>query len=272
MHLPSVSPQLYVDASMQSDSVIRDAITSGMHTAIIPVGSTEQHGPHLPVSTDSDIALEVSRLISKKNGYLLMPVIPYGVSYEHAPLFQTSIRPFVLYAIILDVCASLHTCGICNVIIINAHHGNIDALDKLCTSSHQAQIAYLQDNIQQQTDAQKEQKIPPPYNLPKIHLFHYWRYMDAKLGHAGFTETSMMLTISPNTVIMKRAIKGLITDHMSDDELKRVSAFALKSFPEATGNGIWGDPRGASAQVGKSLLEEAASNIAKICIEKCKGS
>ena len=60
--------------------------------AVIPIGSIEQHGPHLPVSTDSDIATEIASRIAKKNNFLLMPTIVYGVSFEHGPFFNLSIK------------------------------------------------------------------------------------------------------------------------------------------------------------------------------------
>src|SRR3972149_585068 len=59
---------------------------------IIPVGSIEQHGPHLPVSTDSDIVYEVARRVSEKCNFLLLPTISYGVSFEHAPFFNLSLK------------------------------------------------------------------------------------------------------------------------------------------------------------------------------------
>src|SRR3990172_6873725 len=59
---------------------------------IIPVGSIQQHGPHLPVSTDSDIVYEVARRVSEKCNFLLLPTISYGVSFEHAPFFNLSLK------------------------------------------------------------------------------------------------------------------------------------------------------------------------------------
>ena len=60
--------------------------------AIVPIGSLEQHGPHLPVSTDSIIIEYIATESIKKIPSFILPVIPYGVSYEHGPLFNVSIR------------------------------------------------------------------------------------------------------------------------------------------------------------------------------------
>ena len=85
----------------QFDPVLRKEIDKKKHVAVIPVGSIEQHGPHLPVSTDSDIVAEIASRLCEKCGFLLMPTITYGVSFEHFPFFNLSIRKSSL-ALILD--------------------------------------------------------------------------------------------------------------------------------------------------------------------------
>ena len=62
-----------VNVKTQFDPEIRKLITKKKQVAVIPIGSIEQHGPHLPVSTDSDIVTEVAKRISEKNGYMLLP-------------------------------------------------------------------------------------------------------------------------------------------------------------------------------------------------------
>jgi len=216
-------------------------------TAVIPVGSLEQHGPHLPVSTDSVIASEVSRMVAEQNSYLLMPVIAYGVSYEHAPLFNASTSPDSLSRMISDLCGSLYESGICNIIIINGHHGNMEALGRL----------------------ERLVKDSTGSGGPAVRVFNYWRYMQRQqeLGHAGFAETSMMLAISAGSVRMDLAQKGLVTDGMPPERVREISELAKRSFPEATGNGVWGDPAGATAEAGRRLLGESADGISGECAE-----
>ncbi len=222
-------------------------------TAVIPVGSLEQHGPHLPVSTDSVIASEVSRMVAEQNGYLLMPVIAYGVSYEHAPLFNASTSPDSLSQMISDLCGSLYGSGICNIIIVNGHHGNMEALGRL--------ERLVKDSTGNGGG-------------PAVRVFNYWRYMQRQqeLGHAGFAETSMMLAISAGSVRMDLAQKGLVTDGMPPERIREISELAKRSFPEATGNGVWGDPAGATAEAGRRLLGESADGISGECAEWLGGS
>ena len=67
----------------QLDPNLRKLIKKKNQAAIIPVGSIEQHGPHLPVSTDSDLVTEIAIRVAKKGNFLLLPTISYGVSFEH---------------------------------------------------------------------------------------------------------------------------------------------------------------------------------------------
>ena len=73
-----------------SDPDIR-SFRDKVEQVLIPVGSLEQHGEHLPVSTDSIIVEYIANMISKKIPSLVLPAIVYGVSYEHKPLFNISI-------------------------------------------------------------------------------------------------------------------------------------------------------------------------------------
>ena len=84
------------DITSQFDPILRNLTKNKKKIAVIPIGSIEQHGPHLPISTDSDIVSNVSKKISDKNGYLLLPTITYGVSFEHAPFFNLSVRESTL--------------------------------------------------------------------------------------------------------------------------------------------------------------------------------
>ena len=225
----------------QFDPNIRKLITKKEQTAVIPVGSIEQHGPHLPVSTDSDIVTEIAKRISEKNRYLLLPTLSYGVSFEHAPFFNLSIKESTLRAILTDLCSSLLANNIKTVFVINGHHGNLRAIKNLDS---------------------KLKKISK--SRIKVFSFSYWHFMQREFDHAGFVETSLMLAISKNVKI-KLAKKGLITDEMTDREVIEIKKLANKSFPKATKNGIWGDPRKASKKEGLTILDEVIKNLQKEC-------
>jgi creatinine amidohydrolase len=229
------------DIKSQLDPKLRKIISSKKQIAVIPVGSIEQHGPHLPISTDSDIVTEVAKRICQKNNFLLVPTINFGVSYEHAPFFNLSVKETTLQRILSDLCLSLFENNIKTIFIINGHHGNLKAIK----------------NIDKKLRKILKNKI-------SIFTFSYWHYMKRDFDHAGFVETSLMLAIS-NDVKMNLAKKGLITDGMSKQEINKLGRIASKSFPKVTKNGIWGDPRKATKKDGQKIFYEIIDNLEKKC-------
>ena len=229
------------DIKNKFDPDIRKSIIKKRQVAVIPVGSIEQHGAHLPVSTDSDIVTEIAKRIAEKNRYLLLPTLNYGVSFEHAPFFNLSIRESTLRTVLIDLCTSLLANNIKTVFVINGHHGNLKAIKNLDV---------------------KLKKISK--NRLKVFSLSYWHFMQREFDHAGFVETSLMLAISKD-VKMKFAKKGLITDGMTLQEIAKIGKLANKSFPKATKNGIWGDPRKATKKDGRVILNEIIKNLEKEC-------
>ena len=219
----------------QFDPDLRKLIKKKKQIAIIPVGSIEQHGPHLPISTDSDIVTEISLQLSDKINGVLLPTINYGISDEHFPFFNLSIKKSTLSRILEDICESLIKNGISRILIINGHYGNLDSLKSF----------------------ERKQK-----NNQKIKVFSYWKYMDREFDHAGNVETSIMLAISKK-VNMKKAKKGFQTDGMSKKEISKINKLAQKSFPKVTGNGVWGDPTKSSATLGRKIIKEVVNNLVK---------
>ena len=219
----------------QFDPDLRKRIKQKKQIAIIPVGSIEQHGPHLPISTDSDIVTEISLRFSKKIDGILLPTINYGISDEHFPFFTLSVKKSTLSKMLDDICGSLIKNGISRILIINGHYGNLDSLK----------------------DFERKKK-----KSRKIKVFSYWKYMDREFDHAGNVETSIMLAISKN-VKMNNAKKGFQTDGMSKQEISKINKLAQKSFPKVTGNGVWGDPTKSSAKLGRKIINEVVNNLVK---------
>ena len=218
------------------DPEFRKLIKSKKPTIIIPVGSIEQHGAHLPISTDSDIVTEIASRLAKKCGFIVLPTISYGVSLEHEPLFNLSLKENNLRKILDDIIISLNKNHIKEIIILNGHHGNLKTIDSVIAG------------------------------VKKVSKLSYWHFMKHKFDHAGFVETSIMLAIS-DKVKMKKAKKGLLTNGMNKKEIQRINKLSTKrgGFPKVTKNGVWGDPTKATKKDGEKFLAEIVRNLAKEC-------
>jgi len=222
-----------MDASELYDPEFRKLIKSKNPTIIIPVGSLEQHGAHLPITTDSDIVTEIASRLGKKCNFIVFPTISYGVSHEHYPLFNTSVD---LGHWLGEILNSLTENSVKSVVILNGHHGN-------------------------------ERSIPDVwFSDGELRVYSYWRFMEHEFDHAGFVETSLMLAIS-DKVKMKKAKKGLITKGLSEKEIQRIKELSTErsGFPKVAKNGVWGDPTKATKKDGEKFLAEIVRNLTKEC-------
>src|ERR687897_2115421 len=209
---------------------------------IIPIGSLEQHGPHLPVSTDTIIIEHLAKTIAEKIQSLYIPAITFGISFEHEPLFNISLSHTTFSNLIGDICVSLAKYGMKNIILLNGHHGNMGSL------------YYISQNV--------SDKIPSD---AKINFINYWSLME-NFDHAGEIETSLVLAINTKLVKMKMARAN--TKEITGSRIAYTSLTSNPgSFPKITGNGVWGDPTKASIIKGRSLLENLTQKIIEIIKE-----
>ena len=232
-----------MDANELYDPEFRKLIESKNPTIIIPVGSLEQHGAHLPITTDSDIVTEIASRLAKKCNFVVLPTVSYGISFEHEPFFQVNIQ---LLGFLRDIISSLVINKVKSVIILNGHHGNVDTLEMM--------------------EANPEREWNLDFKDVKIDFYSYWHFMEHEFDHAGFVETSLMLAIS-DKVKMKKAKKGLITKGLSEKEIQRINKLSTErgGFPKVTKNGVWGDPTNATKKDGEKFLAEIVRNLAKEC-------
>jgi creatinine amidohydrolase len=198
----------------------------------VPLGSTEQHGPHLPLSTDTDIAQALAHgLALRRPDVLVAPPVPYGASGEHAGFSGTlSIGHEALELLLVELVRSA-TESFPHVLLVNGHGGNVATLSAAC--------ARLRDES-------RDVLIWSPA----------WRG-DA---HAGRTETSVQLALDASRVGTSRDAGA--TDNLADlmPTLRRGGLRAV------TDNGVLGDPAGASAEEGQALLLEALDDLEKTVI------
>ena len=193
----------------------------------VPLGSTEQHGPHLPLSTDTDIASALAHgLAARRPDVLVAPAVPYGASGEHAGFAGTlSIGHDALELLLVELVRSA-TETFPHVLLVNGHGGNAPTVRTAC--------ARLRDES-------RDVLVWSPS----------WRG-DA---HAGRTETSVQLALDPARV-------GTARDPGATAQLAELMpALRHGGLRAVTDNGVLGDPAGASAEEGQALLLEALDDL-----------
>ncbi len=237
---------------------------------IIPIGSTEQHGPHLPLGTDAYIAVDVAKRISERTGVLVAPVVLAGYSLYHKGFPGTlSLKPDTMERVLYETAEILIGYGFRRIMFLNAHGGNRIVESRVVHRINQNTPA-VAATIGIGSPVSREEDIPEDW-------------FDQ---HAGPDETSMMLFLEPGLVRMDRAEKPRIRFTPQMRELLRrgrenpalMSIFwSLLATPEETGkggashqissNGVWAlsDPRQAAAPRGEALVsrrvEDAVSFI-----------
>ena len=209
---------------------------------IIPIGSLEQHGPHLPVSTDTIIIEHLAKNIAEKIQSLYIPAITFGISFEHEPLFNISLSHTTFSNLIGDICVSLAKYVIKNIILLNGHHGNMGAM------------YYIAQHVSHKITSDT-----------RLNFINYWNLMN-DFDHAGEIETSLVLAI--NTKFVKMKLARANTKVIDRSKIAYTSLASNPGFfPKITGNGVWGDPTKASIIKGRSLLDHLIKKLEHTIIE-----
>jgi len=229
-----------------------DELKKRTNKVLIPIGSLEQHGPHLPLSTDTIIAFEVARRVAEKLDVALMPPIGFGFSIEHMDFPGTvSLDPSTLTSVLENVCSSLAKHGFEKIFIINGHGGNKATIE----SAIQLIKNELNISLYSFTLLSMVQKI-----------FNEIRDSpEGEIGHADEVETSLMLAICPEKMKMNKGIDDppKLPKHLTFEASKKEVAFAWRT-KEISKSGVIGAPSKASEEKGRLMLDYLVDKITNI--------
>lgn len=220
--------------------------------ALLPVGAIEQHGPHLPLDTDAFDAEYLARRVAEATSEprpVVLPLIPYGVSYHHEDFRGTlSIDNDTLARLVYDIGVSAAKNGITKLVIVNGHGGNGPALHYAAQMIDRDTRIFTCVDSGETSDTDIEAMIET--------------HNDA---HAGEIETSTSLAVRPHLVDMSvaRASVPRFSSHYLDFSSSRSVGWYVRTA-RISESGVLGDPEKASAEKGERIWKVMVENLVEL--------
>ncbi|MEV6485821.1 creatininase family protein [Streptomyces sp. NPDC051576] len=227
-----------VPADTTQDVRVRGAGVS-TQVAVLPVGSFEQHGPFLPLATDTLVACAVAREIAAAYPVHLLPPVTMSCSHEHAAWPGTvSISSVTLHAVVRDIADSLRRSGVETLVVVNGHGGN-----------------YVLGNVVQESSARGERMALFPAAEDWETALERAGVLTSPLTdmHAGEIETSILLHAHPELIR-----PGYETSDFVADDRRHLLTLGMSGYTES---GVIGRPSLGSAEKGKTLLASLADSF-----------
>ncbi|MGX1914168.1 creatininase family protein [Streptomyces phaeochromogenes] len=232
----TVSGQLPTDTT---EDVRARGAGAARQVAVLPVGSFEQHGAYLPLSTDTLVACAIAQEVAAAFPVHLLPPVTISCSHEHAAWPGTvSISSVTLHAVVRDIADSLRRSGVDTLVVVNGHGGN-----------------YVLGNVVQESTAAGARMALFP-------AAEDWETAREQAGiqtslltdmHAGEIETSILLHRHPELVR-----PGYETSDFEADDRRQLLTLGMSAY---TKSGVIGRPSRASAEKGKELLASLAGSF-----------
>lgn len=209
-------------------------------TAIIPVGSIEQHGSHLPTGTDYFIVEKLSEEVAKKIDAYLLPPLPISTCYEHkGKKGSVRMRPSTFALMLSDIIMDLKDQGFTKIIVMLGHGGTFAAgpiIRELNANNDGLQIIKIEP-----VNTEKTRSVIEGAPLNEV--------------HAGEKETSMMLAICEETVDKEKMLKN---DYIPDCPREYLNYSSLLKLSKT---GVWGMPSYATKEKGEKIIEYSVEAI-----------
>lgn len=210
--------------------------------ALLPVGSFEQHGPYMPLITDTVVASVVTGELARAYGLFALPPVPVSCSHEHHAWRATvSVPSSVLASYVTSICDSVMRSGFRSLVLVNGHGGN-----------------YVLSNVVQEAGplGRRMALFPGKDDWKKARLDAGLETTDHEDMHAGELETSILLHAAPDLV--REGFQG--ADHLADDRRDLLTS-GLTAYSES---GVIGKPSEATAEKGKAVLGSLTESFARV--------
>jgi creatinine amidohydrolase len=218
---------------------------------LVPMGSTELEGPHLPLGVDTIVAEGIAQRLSGENGVVIGPVLPIGYSKWFGPFPGTiSLEQETLTQVLSEYCACLLRHGIKRIVFLNSHRGNNACID------HVARTLVLEQPV-------------------RVAMLSIWKTVndliagkdligEGRFTHAGEVMTSVILALRPDLVDngkiqpdIAKSPKGSgfrVRNSLGETEFQGSIQMLYQHIEDVTDTGVFGDPTRASAEKGEQVL------------------
>ncbi|WP_311173642.1 creatininase family protein [Halobellus ordinarius] len=219
--------------------------------AIVPLGSTEQHGPHLPLATDHLIAEGLAREASERTGFLCTPTVNVGVSPHHRQFHGTmwvDAPQFRDYVESLTRNLTYH--GIDRVVYVNAHGGNVQHLREVGRRLRDDSACYA-------VEWMWDESIPDLVE----------EVFERNGPHGGPKETAMIQHLAPDLVREEKLTAARDNGLPDVDAAEHIQKYGARTFYDAienSENGVFGDQTDATAEIGERLFEAATEQLVRL--------
>lgn len=227
---------------------------------ILPTGSCEEHGPHMPLGTDFLVAGEIARRVGEKTGAIVAPTVPYGHCPWHMDFPGTvSIDQDVLYGYYLQICEALVKWGARRFMFINGHGGNTPSLDRVSMKLRSRGVVCC--------------------------VVDWWVLAGSlnpewiERGHGGLPETSAVLALFPGLVDMSAAKPATLKSYTPGLETQSINKFGFRNVPvkiwmrtrDVVEVGNFGDdPRLATPEIGNKEIDAVVEFLSALAGELSK--
>ncbi len=220
---------------------------AGESLAVVPLGSTEQHGPHLPEGTDYLIARALARAATDRTGHLCTPPVTVGVSPHHRQFHGTTwVDAPVFRDYVESLSRNLTYHGIDRIVYVNAHGGNVDHLREVGRRLRDDGTAYA---VEWMWDESIPDLIDEVFETPG--------------PHGGPKETAMIMHIARELVREERLEDARDGGRTSLENVPATLHGARVSYDsvEVSDNGVFGDQTDATPEIGERLFEAATDQL-----------
>ena len=239
-----------LDLEKMTSPEVRRAIDDGNDTIVIPFGSLEQHGGHLPIGTDAMLGDEFGRRIAAHLNAFLVPTVRVGCADHHLPFAGTiSVGKDTLRQVAVDYARSLAVHGFRRIVFVPTHGGNfqplIEAVEQ-CRGIEGAEVVTVVSDFSRDVLRDGTVGVSMRFGITP----------EESGAHAGEWETSIMLRLAPELVHMDAAAPGYVGDMAKG--VQRVLGDGV-SLDQLAANGVMGDPRKAQAERGLHYIEALTS-------------